>query len=365
MSRKIVAVATVILIAVGIAVYQYLDRGRQLPEGLIQANGRIEGDSIIVASKQPGKVLAVHVHEGDDAAMDQVLVELDDQATRARVAQAKAAKVVAAAQVEQCLAEYEVLCKEVPYSIDAASAAVTASKARLQQAKSAAQQAEKERHRYWKLAESSLLGWETAERADLKWRQALDAVTTARAMLVQARETLKDAKLGPTRITAKQAQTAAFAAAADAAQARLEEAQSVLDDLTIRSPAAGAVTMRLAEVGEVINAGTPLLEVVDLDRLYLKVFIPEVDVGKVRLGLPAQVYIDAFPATPFAAKVRNIAKRAEFTPKEIQTRDERVKLVYAVKLYFKNNPDHRLTPGLPADAVIRWHEDTPWTPPRW
>ena len=346
-------------------IYSYIDQSRLLPEGLIQANGRIEGDTIIIASKQPGKVIAVHVHEGDEVADDQVLVELDDRATKARVAEAEAAKSAALAQVEQCQAEYEVLCEEVPYSIDAATAAVTASEARLKQAEAEEEQAETERTRYLTLAESSSIGRETAERADLKWRQSQDAVIAARAMLDQARDTLNEAKLGPTRITAKEAQTAAFDAAADAAQARLEEAQSVLADLTIRSPASGAVTMRLADLGEVVNAGTPLLEVVDLDRLYLKVFVPEVDIGKVRIGLPAQIYIDAFPDTPFAAEVRNIASRAEFTPKEIQTPDERVKLVYAVKLYLTENPEHRLTPGLPADAVIRWQEDTPWTKPRW
>ena len=266
MSRKIVAIVIAILIVAGFGAYQYVERSRQLPEGLIQANGRIEGDTIIIASKQPGKVTAVHVHEGDDVAAGQVLVELDDEASRARVAEADAAKMAAIAQVEQCRAEYEVLCEEVPYGIDAATAAVTASQARLQQAQSAEQQAEKERERYWTLAESSSVGWETAERADLKWRQAIDAVTAARAMLTQANDTLKEAQLGPTRITAKQAQTAAFEAAADAAQARLEEAQSVVADLTIASPASGAVTLRLADLGEVINAGTPLLEVVDLDR---------------------------------------------------------------------------------------------------
>lgn len=354
-----------ILAVLAFSIYRYIDQSRQLPDGLIQANGRIEGDTIIIASKQPGKVAAVHVHEGDDVAADQVLVELDDRATRARVAAAEAAKMAAIARAEQCQAEYEVLCEEVPYSIDAATAAVTASEAQLRHAESEEKQAEKERNRYWKLAESSLIGWETAERADLKWRQAEDAVIAARAVLAQARDSLKEAQLGPTRITAKQAQTAAFKAAANAAQARLEEAQIALSDLTIRSPAGGAVTMRLADLGEVVNAGTPLLEVVDLDRLYLKVFVPEVDIGKVRRGLAAQIYIDAFPDTPFAAEVKNIAARAEFTPKEIQTPDERVKLVYAVKLYFKNNPEHRLTPGLPADAVIRWQEGTPWSKPRW
>lgn len=365
MFRKIIVAAAAILVVLSVVAYQFIDRSRKLPEGLIQANGRIEGDTTIIAGKQPGKVMAVHVREGDDVESGQLLVELDDTAARARVAEAQAASAVSVAQAEQCRAEYAVMCEEVPYSIDAAKAAVTASEARLRQAESEERQAKTERTRYWALAESGAAGWETGERADLKWRQSKDQVTAARAALAQAQETLKDAQLGPSRLTAKQAQVAAFEAAAQAAQARLEEAQSALADLTIKSPASGSVTMRLADLGEVVNAGTPLLELVDLDHLYLKVFIPEVEIGKVRLGLPAQIFIDAFPDTPFAAEVRYIASRAEFTPKEIQTPDERVKLVYAVKLYLEDNPDHRLTPGLPADAVIRWQEGTPWTAPRW
>jgi HlyD family secretion protein len=121
----------------------------------------------------------------------------------------------------------------------------------------------------------------------------------------------------------------------------------------------------MVDSGEVVGAGTPLLVLVDLDRLYLKVYVPEVEIGKLRLGLPARVYTDAFPDQPFAASVRHIASQAEFTPKEVQTPDERVKLVYAVKLYLTENPGHRLTPGLPADAVIRWDPDVPWERPRW
>ncbi|MCG8380461.1 MAG: HlyD family efflux transporter periplasmic adaptor subunit, partial [Proteobacteria bacterium] len=117
--------------------------------------------------------------------------------------------------------------------------------------------------------------------------------------------------------------------------------------------------------GEVVQAGQPLYELVDLQRLYLKVYIPEVEIGKVRLGLKAKVYTDAFPDEPFDATVRYISSRAEFTPKEVQTPDERVKLVYAVRLYLDENPDNRLTPGLPSDAVIRWQEDAPWVKPRW
>lgn len=361
---KIAAVSIVVVVA-AVTTYHYFKQAQQLPDGLIQANGRIEGDTMLIASKHPGKITAVHVDEGDDVQEGQVLVELDDISAMARLAQRQAESAAATAQADQCRSEYQVVCEEVPNSIDAAKEAVIASEARAQQAEAERRQAEKEYKRYRSLAESSLVGAETAERAELRWRIANDAVTAARATLAQARDALKDVQLGPVRINAKEAQLAALEAATDAAQARVTEAENVVDELSIRSPSSGTVTMRLADLGEVVNSGTPLLEVVDLDRLYLKVFIPEVDIGKVRLGLDARIHVDAFPGRPFSAKVKNIASRAEFTPKEIQTSNERVKLVYAVKLYVENNPGHSLTPGLPADAVIRWRENTEWAEPRW
>jgi HlyD family secretion protein len=109
----------------------------------------------------------------------------------------------------------------------------------------------------------------------------------------------------------------------------------------------------------------PLLELVDPDRLYLKVYIPEKDIGRVRRGLPARIHTDAFPGEPFEATVGYIGSRAEFTPKEVQTPDERTKLVYEVRLYLRENPQARLTPGMPADAIIRWKEDVAWMPPHW
>ena len=111
--------------------------------------------------------------------------------------------------------------------------------------------------------------------------------------------------------------------------------------------------------------GGAVLEMVNLDQLYLKVYVPESRIGQVKLGLPARVYIDSQPDIYYEAKVTYISARAEFTPKEVQTTDERVKLMYAVKLTLKANPGHKLTPGLPADAVIRCNDSAVWQKPRW
>ena len=176
---------------------------------------------------------------------------------------------------------------------------------------------------------------------------------------------MAEAELGREQIKAKEDDVEALVAQVTQAEAALAEAQSVLNDLVIRAPATGMITTRIVDNGEMVAAGSPLFDIVDLDKLYLKVYVPEKEIGKVRLGLPAQIYTDAFPDKPFPATLRYIASQAEFTPKEVQTPDERVKLVYAVKLYLDENPDHKLTPGLPADAVIRWQEETPWAKPRW
>ena len=122
---------------------------------------------------------------------------------------------------------------------------------------------------------------------------------------------------------------------------------------------------RVRAAGEVVAAGSPIVDLVDLDHLFLKVYVPESVLGHLRLGLPARLTLDTQPDVPVPARVTFIAARAEFTPKEVQTVDERVKLTFAVKLQADDNRQRRLLPGMPADAVIRWKDDVPWQRPRW
>jgi HlyD family secretion protein len=131
-------------------------------------------------------------------------------------------------------------------------------------------------------------------------------------------------------------------------------------DFAIRSPITGRVLTRSVELGERVGDGTPLFTLVDLDRLYVKIYVPEPSIGKVALGQDARVYVDAYPERPFAGRVSRVSQEAEFTPKNVETREERVKLVFAVEIALAENPDGVLKPGMPADAVIRWQPDAPW-----
>jgi HlyD family secretion protein len=257
-----------------------------------------------------------------------------------------------------------VLNLEVPLAIEAATAKVDSAQAAIKKAQAVEYEARRDADRMRPLIREQAVSQQQLDQAEARWKVALTDITVAKAALDQANKELAQAELGWRRIRSKEAEVAALERQRDQADAVLAEADSVLRDLTILAPTDGTITTRMVDVGEVVTGGAPLLELVDLDRLYLQVYVPEVQIGKVRLDLPARVYTDAFPDHPFEATVRYIASKAEFTPKEVQTPDERVKLIYAVRLYLKDNPEHRLTPGLPADAIIRWKDDVAWVRPR-
>ena len=364
--KKIAAgVALAVLAGAGWLLYRQFGPSDALPDGLIQANGRIEGDRMSLASKLPGRIVQILAREGDTVQAGQVLAVLDDTQVQARVAQLAAQVAAADAQVAGAQALLDTLRQDVPLAVAGAGTGVAQAQAVVDKAAAAATQSQRDAERLRELFERGSVARQRAEMAALAATAAEADLAAARQALARSGHQQAESRLGFDKLKVQQAQLAAARAQRDQARAGLAEAQSVLADLSLKAAAPGVVMTRVREVGEVIAAGSPVFELVDLDRLYLKVYVPEVQIGKVALNLPAQVYSDAFPDRAFAATVRSIAARAEFTPKEVQTPDERVKLTYAVRLYLDANPRHLLTPGLPADAVVRWKEGVAWAKPRW
>lgn len=363
--RRVVQFALALTIAAAaFGAYKFASRQDALPQGLIQANGRIEGDGITLSSKVAGRITAVDVREGHAVKAGQILVRIDDAQVRTRVEQARAAAATLESQIASARLAIALLRRETPLAVEAARAAVDRAEASVAAAQAAERMARRDADRATDLIAKGFTSSQQSERAQLALDTATSDLGAARAAALQARKQLALADLGGERVRVKEADLLTLQAQLRQTQALLAEAQSVLADLTLLAPAPGVVASRIREPGEVVAAGAPVLELIDLDQLYLKVYVPEAQIGKLRLGLAAKVYTDAFPDQPYDATVRYIATRAEFTPKEVQTPDERVKLVYAVRLYLDENPEHRLTPGLPADAIIRWREDAPWTKPR-
>jgi HlyD family secretion protein len=150
---------------------------------------------------------------------------------------------------------------------------------------------------------------------------------------------------------AQQAKTAA-AGRLETARAALTAAQKGLSDAVVKSPLDGVVLLKIREAGEMTMAGQPIVRLGDLDRKWLRVYVAETQISRVKLGQDAEVMVDAEPRRTFPGTVTEISQEAEFTPKNVQTREQRTKLVYGVNIEMAD-PDNELKPGMPADARIR------------
>ncbi|NCT67942.1 MAG: HlyD family efflux transporter periplasmic adaptor subunit [Rhodanobacteraceae bacterium] len=356
------AVAALVLVAGAVLAWRHY---HAWPDGLILANGRIEGDRYVAAAKVAGRVHEVRVREGQAVQAGEVLATLEDDQVRAKVDQARQAVAALEARLKAAQAALEVAEQEVPLAVASAEAGLANARAVLGKAQAAEDQAARDVERMRALEQEGSIERHRREEAELLLAARRADRVSAGAGVAVAERALANARLGPARIGAKRDEVAALAAELARARAGLDEVDSVARDLAVRAPVAGIVTTRIAEPGVVMAAGAPLLELVDLDHLYLTAFVPAIEIGKLKRGLPARVHVDAFPDRAFAATLDTIASRAEFTPKEVQTRDERVKQVYRTKLYLDANPDHVLTPGIPADAVIRCDSTVPWRAPNW
>lgn len=309
---KFISLAAVLLLAAGAAAWLLWPRffPPGLPEGILEGYGRIEGTEVTVSSKVTGRIARLMVAEGDRVEQGALLAELSAEEIGARLVQATAHVEAAEKQITQMTARLAPLDHHVA----------------------------KARQDYQRIRSLQKKGTVSAQQLD----QSENALRSAEG-----------------EFQAAQAQLAAAQAEAAAARAARDEAQVMATETRITAPIAGTVVTKAAQSGEVLLAGRPLVVLVDLTRPYLRVYLPEKDIGKVKLGDAARVYVDSFPGQPFDAAVTEVAKKAEFTPKDVHMPDERVTLVYSVKLEIKN-PQGLLKPGMPADALIRWKPDVAW-----
>jgi len=247
-TQRTIGILLAIVLA-GSAVTACWGRQKPLPEGLIQANGRIEGDHYTVASKVAGRIVRLLAHEGDWVKTGQTLIKLDDVQIRARVEQARAAAKASDAQLKAARTDLATLKKTVPLKIDTAKAGVVHAEALLAATEVKLEQAGRDARRYGTLVKTYSVSRQKSEHADLALRVAKEDHAVARAALTRAKKQLAEADLGWDRIKSKKSQVSALEAQLKQAQAALAEAQSVLDDLTIYAPATGMITTRIVDTG--------------------------------------------------------------------------------------------------------------------
>jgi HlyD family secretion protein len=377
--RPFVIVAVLALGVAGAAVWRLVLAPPAMPHGVIAVSGRIEGDDSAVAAKTTGRIRELRVREGDQVEAGQVIAVLDDEQVRAREQQAEAMVRQAEARVRLSQHQIAVLNEQLrqnEFGVDQARAdaqgrvseaegRLAAAEAQLAQAEASYNQAKWDREAFARLFQKELVAEQEARRAQSS-EEAQAAVVAAsrrqveaaRGSLTAARANLVNPDIRSSQVAAVQGQIlqaqadiAAAQAEAERARAQLREARANRKDLNVIAPFEGTVATRTAEPGEVVMAGTPVITLVNLGEVYLRAFVPEGDIGRVRVGQPARVYLDSAPAKPLEAHVMRVDPRASFTPENTYFREDRVKQVVGVKLRLRA-ADGFAKPGMPADGEI-------------
>lgn len=309
--RRVWIIALVLIAIAGGSAFAYFRlQPKPDPPQIVYGSGRIEADEVRIAPQVGGKLLENVAREGDTLQAGQLVARIDS------------------ADLELTASQAEAQRKAIGYSTGQIDAQIRLADHHAMIARGDLSRYEKLRHE----------GWTTISQLDIRRNAFATASDQASALRQQRAQTI--------------AQT-------EVAARSLALARQQLGKTVIRAPLSGAVLERLAEPGEVVAAGQAVAVVADLRKIRLKVFVSEADLGKIRLGAPARIRIDASPNREFPAHVARVDAQAQFTPRDVHMRDERIRTVYGVLLE-ADNPDGLLKPGMPADAWILWNSGGSW-----
>lgn len=304
------------VVVAGVVAWSYL-KPSELNEGITFGNGRLEATEVDITTQLGGRVTAILAMEGDSVKRDQVLVEFDTNELQAQfrlaealVEQARQDKVYTQAVVEQRLSELKL-----------ASSTLARSKS---------------------LYSQRNISLERLQQDETSVQTAKAALAAAKANVVN-----KDSAI-------------------QAAMAKKETVQTNLDDSLLRSPINGRVLYRLLEPGEIVGPGGKVLTVLNLTDVYMQIYLPTSQANRVRIGSEARIVLDALPGVTVPAKVSYVAPEAQFTPREVETRSEREKLMFRVKVridpaLLSAHLDMVKT-GIPGVAYVRIDESVDWPP---
>ncbi|MCQ2377665.1 MAG: HlyD family efflux transporter periplasmic adaptor subunit [Victivallaceae bacterium] len=343
---KKLIVSMIVLAVGGLAVYfivnWYSSRLYRNP-AFVYGNGRIEATEINIAAKLAGKVEEIKVQEGDKVKAKQVLVVMQTNVLEAQLAQAKA-------KHQQAITA-EASARAI---IGVREASLNSAKAKLESSKAVLQNAEKEYNRFKKLLETDATSQKHFDTAEALWLTAQADFSAAQATVTEA-----EANVNAAKADADGAKANILAAKAD-----VERIQADIDDSYLTAPLDGRIQYRVAEPHEVLSAGGRALNMVDLTDVYMTFFLSEEDTGKVRIGADARIVLDVAPDYPIPAKVTYVASVAQFTPKTVETKIERQKMMFRIKAHVNRELLARLIDyvktGLPGVAWVRVDPNVPW-----
>ncbi|ENT28810.1 HlyD family secretion protein [Brucella suis] len=329
-SRKqwIVAGAIVVLAAGGYYALQAMN-GSGLPDGIASGNGRVEAVEIDISTKSPGRIREIFANEGSFVKAGDVLARMDTDQLESQYRQAKAQ------------------LRRAEIGIDTAQSLVTQRQAEHAAAEATVAQREAQ--------------LDAAQRRLARSRQLSESRTVSQQVLDDDRATAQGAEAA---VGAAKAQVVDAQASVEAAKAAIAAIEADLRDATLTAPKPGRVQYRVAQPGEVLSAGGRVLNLVDLSDVSMTFFLPTAQAGRVAIGADARIVLDAAPQYVIPAKVSFVADVAQFTPKTVETKEERQKLMFRVKAKIPQNLLQKyiqqVKTGLPGVAYVKLAPDAGW-----
>jgi len=326
--KRLIPIIILLAAVIGAGIYFYPRLAKKkAPANELTLSGNIEAHESLISFKVQGRIIALPIDEGQQVEQGALLARLEDADFRQKVRIDEAAVAVRQSNLALTLAgtrEQEVKASQqamIDAQADLAEKRLDNNRAQQLFAKDEISAQDRD------LAATALKRSNaTFMAAQQRYNEAVEGSRKEDIAIARANLTEADANLGLSRI---------------------DESYT-----TLRAPSAGVITVREAELGEVVQPGSPVITLADLDHIWLRAYIAETDLGRIHWGQDATITTDTYPGKQYHGRISFISSDAEFTPKSVQTTEERVTLVYRIKIDI-DNPNHELKPGMPADAHLQ------------
>ena len=349
--KKILPVFILFLVVVaGYFIYKKLNP-KKVPSYLVEAVGRIDADVVNLNTKYPSRVVKLNVNTGDNVKKGEVIAVLDSKEFKEKLKALNSQIKAKEYELSLLKSKTDISIKKAKLNVKIKHNELNSLNAQINSLKSVIAQDKKDEKRIASLVKRNLAKHHALEMAMLKTKtdmEKLNALLAKRKALLNAIEIAKhdlslalDSKLNIDSLKS----------VINALTAQRDEIKTMINELTLKSPVDGFIDTKIAQKGEVVGAGMPVVSIIDKSSFYLKIYVDEITNGKIKIGDKAEIFLDSFPNKPIKAVVSKIAKRAEFTPKEVAVRSDRITRVYEVHLKPTEKCEY-LKLGLPATGVV-------------
>jgi len=354
MIKKILLPAMAVILGV-LAIFKLPSYLQSQKLNRLVVSGRVEADEVRVSSEIAGRIMEMFIHDGKRVKKGDIIAVIDDERLQSKRKELLYGLEELKERIASAKINIEYLRKKTGHKIEEAKSAIATARAMLRQAESKKLRAENEYRRYSSLLGKGVISPDEFESVELAYRVSIEELNTAKQALKNAEISIKRAEDSKRVIEAEEREVAALERSLDVMKERIRQVDIEIEHTRLKAPSDGVILRKIAEQGEIILPGGVIGILINPENIYVKSFVPESYIGKIGLKMRVEVVSDAYRDRPVHGYICYISDRAEFTPKEVQSYEERVKQVFAVKICFKGEDKEVyeiLKKGMPVDVIF-------------